>query len=213
MKLSIDHYSKLNLKYNPFSFLNEEEQLQSVILRFQMEELVKKIEDSKSIFVEFYGKKGHGKSTHLSFLINRYFPNADYIKLQKNNSSVVSITENILVIDSFQLLTLKNRLNLLRKQKKLITSSHNSHRFGIGFIKDKCYEYVNFNKLELEFEMLKSIINSKIEIAILNKEQPIPKIKDSYLQSLKKKYNKDLRAMQMNLYTEFLNLNSKNYEI
>ncbi|MFL0085082.1 hypothetical protein, partial [Tenacibaculum maritimum] len=66
--LNDNHYQKLNLKYNPFSFLNKNELLQVTYERLNLERLSKNIILSDSCFVEFYGNKGLGKSTHLQLL-------------------------------------------------------------------------------------------------------------------------------------------------
>ncbi len=211
--LSIDHYTNLNLKYNPFSFLDPEKQLHATVPRFDVGVLADEIRNCESLFLEFFGKKGHGKSTHLSMLILSYLPNAEYHRLKQADRKYIKPTSNILAIDSFQLLSLKNRIELMKNQKILIYTTHLSHRSGMILRKDKTYKGFNFTTMDLELAALQKIISSKIELARLNREVSIPKVKQSYLSALYNLYKKDIRSIEAALYSEFLNPRSTCYEL
>ncbi|WP_299161318.1 hypothetical protein [uncultured Tenacibaculum sp.] len=210
--LEIDHYSRLNLKYNPFSYLNDQELLQVTFERINLERLTKKIKSSDSCFVEFYGKKGRGKSTLLQSLYSNHLPNATFVKLKKKKHQYVNVVPGILIIDSFQLLSIQNKLQLLKNQNKVIISSHYSHKIPY-FSKSKLYEKVNFNKLDIDIEFLKKIVQYRIELASLDPQNKLPKIKREYLESLIKDYGNNIRAVQLCLYNFFLNPNKKLYEL
>ncbi|MFL0123940.1 hypothetical protein V2590_04570, partial [Tenacibaculum maritimum] len=114
--LNDNHYQKLNLKYNPFSFLNKNELLQVTYERLNLERLSKNIILSDSCFVEFYGNKGLGKSTHLQLLYSKYVKEAKFVLLKKKKKQFIEKTDKILIIDSFQLLTPTNKVYLLNNQ-------------------------------------------------------------------------------------------------
>lgn len=209
--LDVNHYAYLNLKYNPFSYLNDEELFSITSDRINLEKLVTKISTCKSCFVEFYGNKGRGKSTHLQLLHYKYFPEATFYKLKKTKTYAIKPIKNMLIIDSFQLLSLKNKLNLLQKQKQLIITSHYSHRFLSS--KRGLNDSINFSKLDLKVNDLEKIIATRMELARLNKEKPIPKITQTFIGKLLKTHKNNLRQIQAELYQQLVNLNEDVYEL
>lgn len=210
--IAIDHYTKLNLKYNPFSYLNEEELMEVTEDRVNLESIAEKIRSSNSCFVEFCGKKGRGKSTHLQALYHRYFPDAVFHRLKKNQKTHVTTCEGILFIDSFQLLSLKNRVELLKNQRKLIIGAHTSHDF-INFKQREFKKKVSFSNIDVDIEFITRMITQRMELARLNPKDPIPKLATSYIQELYKQYQDNLRGLQEALYDFFLNPKKGNYEL
>ncbi|SFZ80929.1 hypothetical protein [Tenacibaculum maritimum] len=210
--LNDNHYQKLNLKYNPFSFLNKNELLQVTYERLNLERLSKNIILSDSCFVEFYGNKGLGKSTHLQLLYSKYVKEAKFVLLKKKKKQFIEKTDKILIIDSFQLLTPTNKVYLLNNQSKLIITSHYSH--SLFQLKHKNFRAkVNFNKLEFDMNLLKKIVSSKIKLAAIDSEKELPKIKNEHLDYLLNKYKKNIRAIQASLYDAFLTTQKNFYEL
>ncbi|WP_299107502.1 hypothetical protein [uncultured Tenacibaculum sp.] len=210
--LDINHYSKLNLKYNPFSYLNDQELLAVTEERINLKDLAFKITASSSCFVEFYGKKGRGKSTLLQSLYSNHLPNATFVQLKKKKSEYVQVVPGILIVDSFQLLSIQNKLQLLKNQNKLIIGSHYSHKIPY-FSRRKLYEKVNFNKLELDINFVKKIVQQRIELACLDSDKESIQVKDEYLERLLVVHGNNLRAIQTCLYDFFLNPNKELYEL
>lgn len=211
-RLSIDHYSNLNLKANPFSYLDDQELLQTIEPRIELEALAKSIKSSDSCFVQLYGNKGLGKSTHLQALYYNYFPEAEYYKLKKVKRGYPVKTHKVLFVDSFQLLSIKNRVQLLKNQQKIIIASHYSHSF-LNLKNREMNKSFNFNQLSLSIELLNRIVTNKIKLARINKAKAIPKIKKVYLLTLLKKHKNNLRAIERELYQDFINLNMDFYEL
>jgi len=83
MSLDINHYSKLNLRYNPFSYLNNEELFNVTDERINLQELSNSIKSKSTFFIEFYGKKGRGKSTLVQTLYTKYLSKATFFQLKK----------------------------------------------------------------------------------------------------------------------------------
>jgi len=210
--LSLDHYSSLNLRANPFSYLDDRELLQTIESRIELETIAKHIESSSSCFIQFYGNKGLGKSTHLKALYYDYFPDAEFCKLKKNKRQYIAKTPKILFVDSFQLLSLKNKFQLLNNQQRIIIASHYSHGF-LNFKNREINKSFNFNQLKLSLELLNRIVTNKIKLVQISKTKPIPMIKKEYLQTLLKKNKNNLRAIQMELYKDFIELNKDFYEL
>jgi len=209
--LDINHYANLNLKYNPFSYLNDQELFYISEDRIHLEKLAPKIKDSNSCFIEFHGKKGRGKSTHLQLLHYRFLPGATFYKLKKKHQQTIKTTSDILIIDSFQLLSFKNRLELLKNQKKLLITCHYSHSFLSS--KKEFNKKINFSKLNLTIELLEKIVTSRIELAHIDNNKPVLRIKTTYLKQLLKKHKNHFREIQSDLYQQFLNLNQDFYEL
>lgn len=211
-RLSLDHYSNLNLKANPFSYLDDQELLQIIEPRIELEALAKQIKSCASCFIQLYGNKGLGKSTHLQSLYYNYFQEADHYKLKKNKRQYVVKTPKVLFVDSFQLLSLKNKIQLLNNQQKIVIASHYSHSF-LNFKKREINKSFNFNQLRLNIELLNRIVTNKIKLVQISKTSPIPKIKKGYLQTLLKNNKNNLRAIERALYQDFINLNQDFYEL
>lgn len=212
MFLDVNHYSKLNLSYNPFSFLNNQELFDVTYERINLDTLTNSIKDKSSFFVEFYGKKGRGKSTLVQTLHAKYLPEASFIQLKKKEKNHISITSNILIIDSFQLLTVKNKLELLNQQKRLIICSHYSHNV-FNFLNRNINQRINFNKLSFNETILEKIINKRIKLACLDVNKPLPKFKKNYIKELVGKHGNDLRSIQLALYDFFLQPKKEYYEL
>ena len=210
--LALDHYTNLNLAHNPFSYLDDAEALLITEPRIPLETLTEQIQTSSSCFVELIGGKGLGKSTHLQCLYYRYFPEADFIKLKKKKRLSVARTSKILFIDSFQLLSLRNRVQLLNGQQKIIIAAHYSHRH-LRLKRRELSKSFNFNDLSLGLELLEQIVTNKTKLARINSSDPVPKIKSAYLQELLKKYPKNIRAIERELYQDFIELKKDFYEL
>ncbi len=210
--IAVDHYTNLNLKYNPFSYLNEEELLQVTEDRIDLESIAQKIQSSDSCLVQFYGKKGRGKSTHLQALHQMYFPDSVFYKLKRKYKPYIAKSDKILIIDSFQLLSLKNRIELLKSQQKIVIAAHTSHEI-LNFKRRAYNEKISFSKVPLDLAFISNMIDSRIELAKLNTEKPRPKLRTSYVEKLYHQYQDNLRGIQEALYEFFLNPEKENYEL
>ncbi len=212
MSLDVDHYAKLNLKYNPFSYLNNQELFQVTEERIDLEGLTNSIKGKNSFFIEFYGKKGRGKSTLAQTLYAKYLPEASFFQLKKKEQCYINKTSGILIIDSFQLLSLKNRLTLLNTQKRLIICSHYSHK-TLSFLKRDFNHRVNFNKLKIDAVFIQEFVEKRIKLACLNENKSLPIIEVAYLKKLLNVYKNDLRSIQLSLYDFFIDPKKELYEL
>ncbi|WGH75304.1 hypothetical protein P8625_14700 [Tenacibaculum tangerinum] len=210
--LEQDHYQKLNLKYNPFSFLNRNELLLTTVERINLTNLASEIKRNDTCFVEFIGRKGRGKSTLLNLLYTKYLPEATFIPLKTKNFTPILVTEGILIIDSFQKLSIKNKHHLLNNQKKIIVASHYSHKILLH--QNKSFtKKINFNTLGVDIDLLEKIVKNKIQLASLDHQKASPKIPREFLKSLLKKHGNNLREIQLSLYELFLHPNKELYEL
>lgn len=212
MHLDIDHYSRLNLKYNPFSFLDTTELSEVLEDRIDLNALAAKMNTSDSFYIEFIGKKGRGKSSQLLKLFNEYFPSHSFVELKRGSKQSVESTSNILFVDSFQLLSIPNKWKLLKEQKRVVIAAHSSHDV-LPFSRRGFTEKVNFSKLPIDSILLQSIVNSRLKLAQLDSGKSVPKIKPNYLMKLLETYQNDLRSIQLALYDEFVELNEEVYEL
>ena len=63
----------LTFHYNPFSGLEQHDVEYALVPQFDIPTIIKKINDAEALLVEFVGKQGRGKTTHLMHL-QQYFP-------------------------------------------------------------------------------------------------------------------------------------------
>ena len=207
MNLPINHFEKLNLKHNPFSILNERERLQTFQPLFNIELLVNEIKNSSSFLISFYGNQGLGKSANLSYLVNHYFPEVIFHQPKIGFKGFINTTDDLLVIDSFQLLSIKNKWHLLRHQRSLIIAFHYAFDVYKFFKSQNFYDNFNFNHQKLTHSDLEIIVKNRIHLSQLNKDIDIPFVTKEALQSLIKKNKNNLRAIFSDLYDEFQNAN------
>ena len=207
MNLPLNHFQKLNLKHNPFSILNEKERLNTFTPLVDLEFLVNSIKKEDSFLVSFYGKKGQGKSINLSYLVHNYLNDSIFYQPKIGFRGFINTKNEILVIDSFQLLSNKNKWHLLRYQKRLIIGFHFSFDIFKYFGKLDYYKGINFNHQVLCLSNLEMIVKNRIQLAQLNKKDTLPYVTKKALQLLINKHQNNLRAIFSDLYDEFQNKN------
>lgn len=68
--------------FNPFGGITEEDILDCIVPKYPMEEWIKLLNNDQPIILQFVGKKGRGKTTHLRAL-HQYFQEQDIYFLDR----------------------------------------------------------------------------------------------------------------------------------
>ena len=193
----------LRFKHNPFSGVLDQEITQLLVLRFDISWLMRDIEEEKPVIVEFRGKKGRGKTSHLKYLSQHFskYPLYD-LKEYSNFEEILHERSDVIFIDSIHHLRFSQRLKLYKSGKLLVFTTHVSRRLE-GIIARRKIRSVTFRGLDSE--LLKEIIIKRIRLAMVNSEQVEIRVQESALRKMIRKYGDNVRAIMNNLYDKFQN--------
>ncbi len=187
--------------YNPFSGVLHEDIQQTIIPSFNVNEIINKIKTSNSLAIEFIGKQGRGKTSHLLYLqqtINIY-----PIFLLDDSSSISNIIQSksdIVFIDSIHRLNIKDRIRLFKEKKVVIYTTHWSRKVECFLTKKHLYS-ISFKGIDAK--NLSLILNRRLKLASKNQ------LNNEMLFSLKntsdliKKFGDNYRAIINHLYEQY----------
>lgn len=152
-----------HFKYNPFSGVLKDDIAKILVPHFDIADLVLKIKKSDSVNIEFLGKQGRGKTTHLIYLQQQM---TEYpIFLLNSNSRIQEITDDhakIVFVDSIHHLNVFERIRLFKLKDKVIYTTHWPRKVECLLAGKNNYSIkfkgINANKL-LE------IINKRLQLA------------------------------------------------
>lgn len=190
---------KPNFKYNPFSGVLAEDLNAILVPRFNIETLVSKINQSKSpITIEFLGKKGRGKTTHLMHL-QQQFKDCPIVFLTANSSAseVLQNPSNTLFVDSIHHLKLRERIQLFQQEKNIIYTTHYTRKWECLIAKKELNSF-QFNGIDAK--TLQDVLNKRLLLATTKEleAENLFSIKDSI--DLIKKFKDNYRAIINHLY-------------
>lgn len=191
-----------NFRHNPFSGILKEEVKKTLVPRFDVGELVSRINNTNSIAVEFLGKQGRGKTSHLLYLHEHvedcplYLLNArsDVGKIMKDESKII-------FIDSIHHLALVDRIRLFKKKRILVYTTHWSRKLECVFAQMPLYT-IRFKGINQS--ILKEIIDKRVFLASKGRSSvALDLVPDQELHSLIQKYGDDYRGIINHLYERF----------
>lgn len=185
-------------RYNPFQGLTPYEIHQVIRPRPETSMIMDTIQNNQSMIIQLYGKKGRGKTTHLTYL-HQLFPYYPFYRLDTNFDFKIPDTK-VLFIDSIHHLTFRQRLHLYQNIPTIILSTHHHRWFEFKLAK-RFYQTVYFRGLQLTD--LITILNQRIELAVDKKEKDFVKIQPLLAAQFLKKYGDDLRGIINHLYDQF----------
>lgn len=155
-----------NYKYNPFSGVLEDDIENILVPNFNVDQIIHKIKNSDALALEFLGKMGRGKTTHLVYLQKQL--NMYPIFLLNHTSTVRDImndASNIVFIDSIHHLNFLDRIKVLKQKKVVIYTTHWSRKLDCILSRKKLHT-IKFKGIN-ENKLLK-VINKRLQLAALN---------------------------------------------
>lgn len=187
-------------KYNPFSGVLDEDLAHTLVPRVNIEEIVTLVKNTNPIAIQFIGKKGRGKTTHLIYiqkLLNQY---PIFLLNSRSSASVIlNCDARAIFIDSIHHLSIENRIKLFKKKCTIIFTTHHSKKFECWLSSKECKSY-NFNGIDSA--VLEDILNRRLELASLNRKD-IDTISSAKVKSLIRKYGDDYRGIINHLYESY----------
>ncbi len=185
--------------FNPFGGLKEEELEHVFVPVLEIEKLVEIIRNGPPSIIEFVGKMGRGKTTHLIFL-QKFFPDTKIQLLEKGELFFPETETGLLFIDSIGEVPFLKRIKLYRDSKvTIVFSTHFSRRAESAFFRKP---FFSFRVKGLTSERLKIILEKRIELAASKSYDGVI-FTNEIADFLVNKYNDDLRSILRFLYLKF----------
>ncbi len=186
--------------YNPFGGLKEEEITQVLVPRLDLDHIRNQIIDPNPKVIELVGRKGRGKSSHLSILAQslsdypffQFKQSDDLLLLQKNEAS-------ILFIDRIHRLNLRQRLALYRSPKTIVLCSHYRRALEYRLARKA---YLSFNLRGIDASVLQQILKNVIALASGKGSAEID-VSGIAVEQLIQKFGDDYRGILNHLYDRF----------
>lgn len=185
--------------YNPFGGITNDEILKILEPKHSIEEWIKLIENNQPIILQFIGKKGRGKTTHLSAL-HQQFQQSDIYYLDRIHKKIKHTQNKVVFIDSIHRISLFKRLYLWRKKNiSYVITTHWNRSLELK-IMGRIHKKYYFKGITTE--ILKNIIINRICISSNASPENII-INEDILQQLIYKYKDDFRSILNFLYDQF----------
>lgn len=142
MKINTIQSSKFNYNYNPFSGILDDDLEHTLVPRFNINEILSIIVDSNSKAIQFIGRQGRGKTTHLIYLqkVLKQYP--IYLLNSKSRAkNILSTNAKVIFVDSIHHLSLVDRIKLLKKECTIVYTTHYSRKIEC-LIAKKSYSHM-----------------------------------------------------------------------
>ncbi|SEL22000.1 hypothetical protein SAMN04487910_2058 [Aquimarina amphilecti] len=191
-----------NIQYshNPFGGIDDEELLDIIDPKHSFEKLIQTLNQDSPIIIQFVGRKGRGKTTHLRAL-HQLIPEAEMHFLNRSTYKwIVDNTNKYTFIDSVHHISWRKRLQLWRNYSlSYVITTHIPRDLEFLFCKRK-YKTFYFNGITPE--KLEIIIKKRISQFSYIKYQDIL-LNQTILNQLIQKFGDNIRAILNFLYDRF----------
>ena len=192
-------FSHLNLRRNPFGELTAFERTALAVV--DCGEALRHLVLLRSV-VQVIGEKGFGKTTHLLVLAT-HFADSAYIHIPEGRRAAIPERGEPLLIDEAQRMTLLQRWQTFRSDRRLILGTHTDfenalRRAGRPIVTIAASQFTN----ELRVHTL---LNRRIQFARRD-GGPIPSITISTASKLFAQFGSDIRSIERSMYDTFQQL-------
>lgn len=187
--------------FNPFAGVLENDLEKIIIAKFDVESMLKQIQQSESIAIEFVGRQGRGKTSNLMYL-QKQIPQYP-IFLLNANTKAVKLFQNkseIVFVDSIHHLSIFDRLKLFRTKKVIVYTTHWSRKLECILVGKK-HQAIRFKGITKE--VLRRILNKRLQFAAINKLKPKDKFTDQESYQLIQQFGDNYRGIINHLYEKY----------
>ncbi|EDP95332.1 hypothetical protein U8527_16040 [Kordia algicida OT-1] len=191
-----EHYN-----FNPFAGVLDHEISHTIVPRFSVAEIASYIENNPSIAIEFLGKQGRGKTTHLIWL-QQQLPHYPIFLLEKGAkvSEIIQHTANIVFVDSIHHLSFKERVQLFTTKKVVIYTTHYTRKISCLLVK-KPMKTIRFKGIDTK--ILGKIIHNRLLLAQNETSMKQTTFSESELKKIIQKYGDNYRGIINKLYEKY----------
>jgi len=188
--------------FNPFAGVLEEDLEQILVPVFDVDDLSNQIECGNSLAIEFIGKQGRGKTTHLRYLQKQM---SDYpiFLLNATNadiSEIITHKSDVVFVDSIHHLSVFERLQLFKAKRVVIYTTHWSRRYACVLTNKKYYS-IPFKGITVA--ALRNVIDKRLRLASNDSIHIDDVFANNDLQLLIKKFGDNYRGILNYLYEQY----------
>ena len=155
---------KEKFEFNPFAGVLEEDLEQILVPVFNVADIIDEIKHTESLAIEFLGKQGRGKTTHLRYL-HRQLNEYPLFLLSKTNANLHTILENkdsVVFVDSIHHLSVFERIQLFKAKRVVIYTTHWSRKYACVLTNKKHYS-ISFKGITVT--ILRNILDRRLRLA------------------------------------------------
>ena len=191
-------FNNLNLRFNPFRELTYQEKANLAVVK--VESFAKRL-GSSCFALQFLGKKGRGKTTHL-LALQKYFSDSLYIYYPENGPKPKVNKSPLLFLDETQRFKPKERMRIWQRKTTFVVGTHQDH--SEEFAKAGL-EYESVILEGLSETKLANIIKLRLEHARRSKGN-IPYLDEYAIKKLIERFDDNIRSIEDYLYEVFQDL-------
>lgn len=190
-----------NYKFNPFSGVLKNDIEKIIVPKFSFESINAKINKGQSVAIEFLGKQGRGKTTHLIYLHQKMKQYPIFL-LDSNSkfSEIMNNTSDVVFVDSIHHLNIVERLKLFKSKRVIIYTTHWSRKMECKLIGKK-NDSIKFKGIHMD--VLRKIINNRLLLANENSKNTNADFTDKELYKLINQFGDNYRGIINNLYEKY----------
>jgi hypothetical protein len=192
-------FSHLNLRRNPFGELTAAER--TVLAVVDCSEALQHLAMPRAV-VQVIGEKGFGKTTHLLALAAHFADNA-YVHIPEGQRGEIPESGEPLLIDEAQRLTLTQRWQTFRSDRRLILGTHTDFQSVLRRA-DRPILTIAANQFTNELRV-HTLLNARIQCARRD-NGPIPSVTTSTASKLFRQFGSDIRSIEHAMYDTFQQL-------
>lgn len=186
-------------RYNPFGGISDHELTSILLPKYDLTQIAQELKENPRSIIQFVGKKGRGKTSHLRML-QYELPDAALFLLDRNSSinEINQCTATILLIDSIHHIPVWQRHKLFKQHRAMLFTTHWSKQpeFLLARRPYKSYYFKGINTTQLQ-----TIVERRITKAMSSNDPVI--LNTDYLQQLVKKHGDHYRGILNELYRQF----------
>ncbi len=191
---------KEHFLFNPFSGVLHEDIPEVILPTINVDTIISKIENSTSIAIEFIGKQGRGKTSHLRYLQHLLHEHPMYLLNSETSvDEVMKDTSEIVFVDSIHHLSFSNRIQLFKQKKAVIYTTHWSRKIDCILANTTHYQ-IRFKGIDAE--QLQNILNKRLNLAS-NSSASVTLFTKQDVIALIKKFGDNYRGIINHLYTKY----------
>ncbi|HQZ63806.1 MAG TPA: hypothetical protein PLY87_01965 [Planctomycetaceae bacterium] len=192
-------FAHLNLRRNPFGELTADERTELALVNIS--DAVQHLTKPRSV-VQFIGEKGFGKTTHLLALAGRFAEHV-YVHIPEGPRTAIPDAGEPLLIDEAQRLTLPQRWQVFRSDRRLILGTHRDFTNAMR-TEGRSILTLSADRFT-DATHVCTIFNARIE-AVRRADGPTPSVTPKTAALLFAKFGSDLRSIEHALYHIFQQL-------
>ncbi len=160
--MALDNVQKI-FQYNPFSGILEDDIGDVIVPKFKSTILISKLKSTNNLALEFIGKQGRGKTTHLKYLQQQLPQFPIYLLNSRSKFSDISTdTSPTIFVDSIHHLNIADRIRLFRQTNNIVYTTHWNRQLEC-LIAKKNKHTIRFKGIDVN--TLRTILNNRLESA------------------------------------------------